>query len=502
MKQLIYLCLLALIAITIFSNCEQDEFDFTTDSNAKLEFSLDTLRFDTVFTELGSATRSFKIYNRNDKAIRISDIFLESGNNLRWQMNVDGIPGNAQQDVEVLAKDSIYVFVEVTIDPDQPLSASPFVIEDRVVFETNGNTQYVNLEAWGQNANYFPSRFNKGVAVRLTCNNGPLVWDDPKPYVIYGAVFVDSCELVIPAGARIYVHGGVAQNDLFGGIYNDGILYIQAAGKLTIQGTKEKPVIIQGDRLEESFLDDAGQWNGIVLSRGSKGNTIDYATIRNSRFGILVDSTADLTVRNSQFYNTVSSGIIGYRSRITAENCLIYNNGATSVLFLQGGDYNFTYCTIASYGVNASALGMSNFFCHNEDCSSNTVYRLVARFKNSIIYGSQNDEIELSDAREGKEPLLFDIRFEDCIVKVEELLRVLNGRYANFFDEQCDPCLNPQRSDKLFVKPDENDYHLDSLSVAQGLAKPIISPKIIDIDLEGKPRDATKPDIGCYEREN
>ncbi len=502
MKHLIYTFFLALGAITILSNCVTDEFDFTTDSNAKLEFSLDTLRFDTVFTELGSATRSFKIYNRNDKAIRISQLSLESGNGVRWRMNVDGIPGNMQQNVEVLANDSIYVFVEVTIDPDQPLSVSPFVIEDRILFETNGNTQYVNLEAWGQNANYFPSRFNKGVAVRLTCNNGPLVWDDPKPYVIYGAVFVDSCELVIPAGARIYVHGGVAENDIFGGIYNDGILYIQPAGKLTIKGTKDNPVIIQGDRLEESFLDDTGQWNGIVLGQGSKGNLIEYATIRNSRFGLLVDSTAELTARNAQFYNTASSGIIGYRSKITAENCLIYNNGATSVLFLQGGDYNFTYCTIASYGVNASALGMSNFFCYNEDCTLRSTYRLNATFKNSIIFGSQNDELELSDITEGKDPLLFNIRFQDCIVRVQELLKFNNGQYANFLAQQCNPCLNGTRDSKLFVDPSENDYHLDSLSIAEGQAKPIEFPRAITIDLEGETRDASKPDIGCYEREN
>lgn len=502
MKQLIYIIFLAFAAMTVFSHCVTDEFDFTTDSNARLEFSADTLRFDTVFTELGSATRSFKIYNRNDKAVRISNLFLENKSGTRWRLNVDGIPGNAQQNVEVLANDSIYVFVEVTIDPDQPLSVSPFVIEDRVVFETNGNTQFVNLEAWGQNANYFPSRFNKGVAVRLTCNNGPLVWDDPKPYVLYGAVFVDSCELVIPAGARIYVHGGVAQNDIFGGIYNDGILFIQPAGKLTVKGTKENPVVIQGDRLEENFLDDAGQWNGIILGRGSKGNTIEYATIRNSRFGILVDSTAELTAKNSQFYNTVSSGLIGYRSKITAENCLVYNNGATSVLFLQGGDYNFTYCTIASYGVNASALGMSNFFCHNSDCSSRTIYRLNARFKNSIIFGSQNDELELSDISEGKDPLLYNIKFEDCIVRVQELLGFNNGQYANFLEDQCNPCLNATRNDKVFADPNEDDYHLDSLSVAIGQAKPIDFPRVINIDLEGKMRDANNPDIGCYEREN
>ncbi len=501
MKQFGWIAGAALAMLLLMTHCIQDEFAFTTDSNARLEFSVDTLRFDTVFTARGSATRLFKIYNRNDRAVRIAQIALESGNSARFRMNVDGVPGNTQTNVEVLAKDSIYVFVEVTVDPDQPLSVSPFVIEDRIVFETNSNTQYVQLEAWGQNANYFPSRFNKGVAVRLSCGSGQLVWGDPKPYVIYGAVFVDSCELVIPAGARIHVHGGVAQNDIFGGVYNDGILLIQPSARLTIKGTKENPVIIQGDRLEPQFLNASGQWNGIVIGRGSRGNVIEYATVRNSRFGILVDSTAELTVRNTRFYNTSSSGLIGYRSTITAENCLIYNNGATSLLLLQGGDYNFTYCTIASYGVNASALGMSNFFCHNDDCTLRSEYRLNARFRNSIIFGSRNDELELSDVRGGSDPTFFNIRFEHCIVRVQELLKFNNGQYAAFLDNQCNPCLNPTRMDKLFVNPSAADYSLDSLSVAQGQAMPIDFPRPITIDIEGSSRDRTNPDIGCYERE-
>ncbi|MFN7119432.1 MAG: right-handed parallel beta-helix repeat-containing protein [Saprospiraceae bacterium] len=499
MKYYLYLFLFAFAVTTVFTNCD-DELEFTTDSNAKLEFSVDTLRFDTVFTELGSATRSFKIYNRNDKAIRISRIYVESKDTRRWELNIDGIPGNNQQDIEILANDSIYLFAEVTIDPDQPLSVSPFVIEDRVVFETNGNTQSVLLEAWGQNANYFPSRFNQGVAVRLSCNNGDLVWDDPKPYVIYGAVFVDSCELIIPAGTRIYVHGGVAQNDLFGGIYNDGILYILQNGRITVQGTKDKPVIIQGDRLESAFLDEDGQWNGIFISRGSRGNTFEYATVRNSRFGVYADSTAELTLRNTQIYNTASSGIIGFHSRITAENTLVYNNGSTSVLLVQGGDYNFTYCTIASYGVNASALSMSNFFCYDDNCQVARTYRLNARFVNSIIFGSQNDEIELADAFERQNPAQFNVQFQDCIVRVDGLIKNNSSQFKDFLENICTPCINATRNDKLFLDANEDNYRLDSLSIANGKAKPIFSPRTINIDLEGKDRDPLTPDIGAYER--
>ncbi|MCB0615366.1 MAG: hypothetical protein KDC75_18740, partial [Phaeodactylibacter sp.] len=329
-----YYLIMALLGLA-FASCDK-QADFITDGNFTLEFSLDTLRFDTVFTELGSATRSFKVYNRNDRPLRIDKVSLEGAAGAKFRMNVDGIAGNEVEEVEIWGKDSIYIFVEVTIDPDQPLSASPFVIEDKVIFEAGDKRQEVRLEAWGQNANYFPSRFNKGVPVVLSCNNDKIVWDDPKPYVIYGEIFIDSCALEVMAGTQIYVHGGIAQNEVFG-IFNDGIIYTLNNGSIRLLGTREAPIVIQGDRLEEPFQEQPGQWQGIILGKGSKGNVMEWATVKNAVFSVYVDSLAELTASNSRFYNTNSSGIIGFHSTISLENCLVYNNLSSSVQLILGG---------------------------------------------------------------------------------------------------------------------------------------------------------------------
>ena len=495
--QIKYLLPIALFgSLIILSSCNKDQ-DFITDGSVKLEFSVDTLRFDTVFTELGSATRYIRIYNRNSRPIKIGSISIGSGDDTRFRINVDGLVGNEATDVTVWGNDSIYVFAEVTVNPDDPLSVSPFVIEDKLVFQTNDNVQEVYLEAWGQNANYFPSRFNKGVPVVLSCDDETIIWDDPKPYVIYGEVFIDSCLLIIPGGARIHVHGGIARNELFG-IFNDGFIYTLENGSLHVLGTEEDPVIIQGDRLEENFIDDPGQWQGIILGKGSKNNRVEFATIRNSLFGIYVDSSAELSIKNAEFYNTNSSGIIGFHSKITAENSLVYNNASTSVLLIHGGDYDFTYCTFASYGVDASALSMSNFFCYDDvfSCQIRSDYRLNAAFQNCIIFGSRRDEVQLADLYGGQDKDLFNISFQDCIVRVDELLQQQDGLYADFFENQCNPCINATRDDLLFKDPNEDDYTLDSLSIAIGQATPIPG---IDIDLIASPRDS-EPDIGCYER--
>lgn len=488
---------LFVISTILFWNCNREEI-IIEGGDISLDFSTDTLRFDTVFTELGSATRFIKIYNREKRRVRIDRISLQNGVGSHFRMNVDGIPGSDIRDVEIAAEDSLYIFCEVTIDPNQPLSISPFVVEGSVLVETGDQSRIVVLEAWGQNANYIPSRFSRGTFSVLSCDLAEVVWNDPKPYVIYGGLFINDCTLTLPPGTKVYVHGGVVRSDDLG-VYNDGFIWVLERGRLNVTGTLEEPVVIQGDRLEENFQNEPGQWTGIFIGAESRGSAINHATIKNSRFGVYVDSAATLVARNAQFYNTSSSGVIGVHSIITMENCLVYNNNSNAVQLVYGGDYKFDHCTMASYGVDASALALSNFICYVPDglgCDLGGSYRLNASFKNSIFFGSRQDEIIL-DARGGVDRSQFNYLFENCIVRVNKLLEDEN--FANFFDF-CTNC--PQKLttlDKLFVDSSKDDYHLDSLSVAIGLGKPIPN---IPTDLEGKIRDTNQPDAGCFEREN
>lgn len=493
MKNIGILVATVMVMIAVLSSCLKED-DFITDSSAKLRFSVDTLHFDTVFTQLGSATRHFKIYNDHDQPIRISDVRFEGGAGTFFRMNIDGIHGQTITDAEIWPNDSIYAFAEVTIDPSQPEEASPYVIEDKMIFTTNGNEQVVHLDAWGQNAVYLPSRFNKGVPSVYSCDNGEWVWDDPRPYVLYGEVFIDSCLLRIPAGTQVHVHGGVAKNDLFG-IFNDGILYMLENGSISVEGTPDEPVVFQGDRLEEGFEEQAGQWFGIILGKGSKNNSLEYATVKNSSFGLYVDSMAQVDIKNSQFYNTTGAGIIGFHSTITAENCLIYNNNTTSVQCVFGGDYQFDHCTIASYGVSAEALTLGNFNCYGENCAELIPYRINARFRNCIITGSRNDQIVLADVTERLNPTMFNVRFDNCLTRVDDLLRQQNDLYADFMETMCLNCEDLIGNESLFVDRNNDDYHLDTLSVAEN--KGMVIPGL-EIDLENNNRD-NMPDIGCYE---
>jgi len=484
-------CLILLPLFLAF--CQKEKF--TSDAADKLEFSTDTLRFDTVFTQLGSATRFFKIYNRHKKSIRIAKIYLENGANSRYNLNIDGISGDEQANLEIAPNDSMYVFAEVTINPND--DASPFVISENVVFETNGNQQKMVLEAFGQNANYFPSRFGAGGAVGLSCNGGEILWNDPKPYVIYGILVIDSCTLRIAKGTRVYIHGGLGKFvDTTGMIqrYNDGFIAFVGQGKLIVEGEKDAPVIFEGDRLESEFDEEPGQWTGLWLQSGTTGHSINHCIIRNSIIGVRVDSATDLTLRNTQIYNTASSGLIGVHAKITAENCLFHSNTGFGIQLEYGGDYDFKYCTVASYGVDGEALRMGNALCLDETCGNFVSNKLLARFQNCILFGSRSDQITLFDRLD--DPSQFDYQLKNCIVRVKDLIK--ETAYPDFLDH-CQPCINADGQDTIFVNVNKYDFHLDTLhSIANRYAIPVSG---IGLDLDGKMRDGVMPDAGCYEIE-
>jgi Right handed beta helix region len=481
--------LLALLVLFSVVACRRWD-DFETSPMALLEFSTDTLRFDTVFTELGSATRYFKVINPHSKPIKISKISLINNEFAVFNLNVDGIAGHVFENIEVPAKDSIYVFAEVTINPDNPLSASPFVIGSEVSFETNGNAQSVKLECYGQNANYIPFIGAEDQFALLTTDQ---TWSDDKPYVIYGILFVDSCTLTLPAGCDVYIHGGLSKlNDTT--VYNDGGLFILSEGHLNILGTADNPVTIQSDRLEPEFADVSGQYWGIQLAAGSTSNIIEYAHIRHGLVGVYVDSAAELTIKNTEIHATSSSGIFARHAKVTGSNCLIYDNGGQGLRTEFGGDYQFDYMTVASYSNSSPALRIGNVQCYDADCIIYLINPMKFRSRNSIFIGSQGDEVSLWDGYQGSQPTEFDVLIENSIVRVEELLNY--GNYPNFLTSNCPSCLDAINTDELFLDRDTFNFSLDTMSIARGLGLPIPG---LDLDLTNYARDAAAPDAGCFE---
>jgi len=459
-------------------------------SDASLRFSVDTLVFDTVFTTVGSATRILKVFNDLDQPVEISSIYLESGQASKFRLNIDGISDSGAELIEIGARDSIYIFGEVTVDPDEPISVSPFIISDQLVFDLNGKKQSLRLEAWGQNANYMPGKTAKGKAFITSCDMGSINWDDPKPYVIYGTLLVDSCTLIIPEGTQIYFHGGYAQSPS-GFDYNDGQLYFLENGSIQVNGSLENPVVFQTDRLEHKYDDISGLWSGIYFLSGSRNNSMNYAILKNANIGLYLDSAVHMDLRNTKILHNITTGIYARHAQLKAVNCLIGDSGGFGITLRYGGDYQMDHVTVANFDNQEEALYLGNYQCRDYLCSNIDINPLNAEFRNCIFFGNGKDELFFEDAYPDQ-PDAFKLKMDNCLVAVDELLKT--ARFGNFLVEY-PTCLNGAGENPVFIDRDTYNFKLDSNSIV--INKGIYLPDVPS-DIDSTIRDGF-PDLGCYE---
>lgn len=455
--------------------CERD--NFSSSPSLKLSFSADTVMFDTVFTKIGSSTRHVKVYNRSKHDVNISSIELAGGSSSYYRLNIDGVAAPSLSNVPLRNGDSLYVFVEVTVDPTN--QNAPLLIADSIVFRTNGNVQDVNLIAWGQDVHLF-------AADTLKQNT---IFTADKPYLIYDYLWVpNGIELQVEEGAALYFHN-TAQ--------------LVVSGSLKVHGAAGNPVIFQGDRLEDYYQNKAGQWGGIHLAAGSVDNRIDWAEIRNAIIGLMVDtvynSNPTLVMSSTKIENMSYIGLWGRGARIEVSNSLIGNAAQVSLALTLGGNYKFYQTTIANYWSqfkyrNGPAVLLNNYYQYklNPDADQWLVDPrdlTEATFKNCIIYGTRNEELTL-DYKFNGSPVdaLMEYSFENCIVKVPDSF-LSAPKFQNVTNK-----------DPKFISPSELNFRLDTLSPAKdfgligvGLAYPF------DLDNNSRTAD-TAPDLGAYER--
>lgn len=479
--------------VLFVSSCRKD--DILTDSNATLRFSEDTIIFDTVFVTVGSITEVFSVYNDYNQDIRISSIQLATGNSSRYRLNVDGMPGKIFSDVEIRAKDSLFIFVEVTIDPNS--TATPFIVTDSIVFVTNGNVQDIDLVAWGQNAHFHrPPPGYSAFLIDTVCPSPNMIWTDDLPHVIYGYALVpDSCTLTIEKGTNIFLHPG------------SGIIVL-TGGTLIVNGEKDSVVTFTGDRLESNYQDVPGQWDRIhlsnisianlngssVVSGGTRGSRINYAVIKNGNIGLLVDTVQGtlpdpgytLTLENTIITNMAGSCLVGRGTKIKSGNCVFANASQYATALAYGGRYDFRHCTFANFWDHSSrttpTLLINNFF--------DTYLRPIdsAYFGNCIVYGNIDDELGLDSMNTSGSNLNYF--FDYSLVKTGSSIPITSVHFNNAVINQ----------DPKFKYPEINNYELDTLSNAKDKGNISISPPYI-LDIKETDRNAyLPPDCGAYER--
>lgn len=460
--------LLPIIAFLLFLfSCRKESF--TTSKEALLQSSTDTLRFDTVFTTAGSVSQFVKIINTNNKGIRINSVRLAGGTASPFRLNVDGEPGPQVNRVDVLANDSIYLYVTVRINPSA--QNQPFLVRDSIEISYNDNRTWVQLEAFGQNAHFLRNR-------KIT---GAETWNNDLPYVILGSLTIDTtASLTINQGCRIYLHA-------------DAPFVVH--GSLQVNGDKydSTKVIFAGDRLDEPYQNFPASFPGLVFTASSRNNTIQYGIIKNAYQGIVVSNPSSagtkLTLNETVIDNAYDAGLLAINTSVNARNLLVSNCGKNVILAL-GGTYNFVHSTFASFSNNyvqhkEPVLLLTNFLTQGNVI---TVNDLRASFKNCIFWGEQNGFVkdEVVTSRQGS--TIYNVSFEKVLWRVQTT--PANATTSGLVTgepgfETIDPT---QRHFNFRLKE-------GSPAVNAGVAAGV------PVDLDGKPRPVGAPDLGAYEKQ-
>lgn len=481
-KYSLYIFLLGALLLGLsFSSCQDV---YSEDPSMQLSFSVDTIRFDTVFTTMGSATAQVRVRNFNKKALYLDHIYLAGGPQSYFRLNIDGVNNEAHrvEGVELPAKDSLFIFVEVTVDPLN--QSSPMLVEDEIIFAFNDKTQSVRLEAYGQDVEVLRDR----VFQQDTTLMGDI------PYLVYGDLVVDSAiTLTVNEGCRFYYH-------------RDARLLV--AGHLKVNGSVDAPVVMRGDRMDDIFTDISydfvdGQWGGIWLLNPTGDHVLHHLEINSGVDGLMLVGTLlaqpTLHMNNCRIHNFSRYGLAVENAHVTSINTEI-SNCAGYCVYLAGGTHQFIHNTIANYfsrttiAIHSAKRQDQVSVCFNDVDKTTPMSSL---FVNSIIAGTRRDELGVYCTF----PQLYNGEFHDNLLQCDSLdmPQFTNNRYlttTDYIGEEGDSTLFKQIS---YEGEAYYDFTLDSLSLARDVANVQIAEQY-PLDRLGNNRLADgKPDLGAYE---
>lgn len=471
---------LSLVVLCFFAGCS--EYNVSDDPTLRLTFSTDTLSFDTVFTAQGSATAQIMVYNRNASAMRIDRIWLNEGN--AYRVNIDGEPAvDRWRDIQINGGDSMFVFIRVEIDPtDQD---NPVLVTDQLNFHlSNGHTQAVELEAYGQDVRRI------GWKGRGRTDTVSMAFTAERPYLIYDTLVIRE-NMFLEAGTTVYMHNGAC---------------IYVGGDVTASGTENNPIVFRGDRLDRLFDSvpyafAGGSWNGIYLQgTPAQQYSLQYVDILSGNIGLYCyndgkgASLPQLAMNGCRIHNHSMYGLVLINTDAEVTNSEI-SNCASYCVYCAGGTQKFFHTTVASYfgytNIRIQSVAKEDVAAVFIDNLSKTTPTTTS-FYNSIITGYLSNQLVVATPFDQYYPGEFIGNYLKT-----DTLDIPHARDNTYW----------QKSDtaKLFVNDFYKykeyiyyDFHPDSLSPAISIADSLLAVPY-PIDRDGVSRALVKPDAGCYQ---
>ena len=479
MRRLLFILLCACALV----GCK--EYRVSDDPTLLLAFSTDTLSFDSVFTEQGSATLQLMVYNRNASALKIDRIWMEEGEAFR--INIDGEMDLARlTSLQINGGDSLFVFVRVT--DFGPMAEDGVIrIEDLLHFHlANGATQKVLLEAYAQNA----TRIGKKGKGRTVVSQ--YTFTTERPYIVFDTLVIDGPMTIAP-GAQIYMHAGAC---------------IYAQGDVTAEGTRENPILIRPDRLDRLFdsvpyLYAGGGWNGLYfVSEEPKTYSLRYVDILSGNVGLYCASTCtdalpQLTMDGCRIHNHTSYGLVLRHVDALVTNTEI-SNCASYCVYCAGGKHEFIHSTIASYfgytNIRIQSATKEETAAVYIDNLAKTPPQTIASFYNSVITGYLPNQVVVATPFDRYYPGAFTGNY----LKTDTL--AIPHAEANVYWQKTDTARVFRNDYYKYKEYIYYDFRPDTLSPVIGIADSLVALPY-PMDRNGISRAGLRPDAGCYQHQ-
>ena len=444
MKRIFYI----LFTIILFVACKDDD-NFGVSNGLRLSFANDTVCLDTVFSRTPSSTYAFWVHNKNDEGIRLSDIHLKRRNQTGFRVNVDGsyldnTLGSQVSNLEIRRNDSILVFVELTSSENS--QQDPQLVEDDLLFTLeSGVQQKVNLRAWSWDAMKYDN-------LLVTQDS---VIESATPIIIYkGLTICEGVTLTI-RNTMLYFHDQAG---------------IEAYGNLVTDSC-----LMRGDRLDRMFdylpYDRvSGQWKGIHFHESSAKNRLSRTEIRNAGNAIILDSArldttqVRLSMTQCIVHNAKGHGLEAVNAFISLRDCQFTNTWGDCVSVI-GGVADISYCTLAQFYPFNANRGAALRFSNYRDETDIPLYRLCC--EGSIVTG-YDDDVLMGGIRDTT--AAFNYRFIKTLLRTPKVESADSVRFSDVLWETPKDSIQGIKHFKIIDEKNlYYDFHLDSLSTAQGL---------------------------------
>jgi hypothetical protein len=343
--------LLPLVLLLFGQGCRKRP-DFFVERGA-LDFSTDTIRFDSIFTNLPSPTERVTVVNNSGENMLIKEVSLKSG--AEFDLIFDGLTGDRISNYELADGDSAVAFVSFKSQR-----------EDDYLYVPDGHTLIIRA---GTQLFFTPR-----IDVDFNLVSG---------IVVYGRMLVEGTK-----GNEVVFQGSRFGED-----------YAETPGQW--RG------ISFGNLARASKIEHALIKNGFIGVYQEYGNPgfgpkvlIEKSEIRNmSAFGIYSNGFTD----NNYVYPL-----------IRANNSLIHNSATANLGIFGGGKYDFNQCTFANYTVDFRRNSPQMIINNYDDNVGGIIYYCRTYFRNCIIWGTEEDEFAPDSF---PVPNQWDVFFSNTIIR-------------------------------------------------------------------------------------